>query len=241
VRGLALAALAGAASLGVSAGAHAAPVAIPSDSVVLSNEQTITRWAGAVEKAPVRQAPDPAARRVGQLHLWTEDGFSEVYLVLRRYRDAGGRDWLLIRLPMRPNGRRGWVREESLSQLGFTRLRLVVDRHRLVATLYRSGRAIWRSRIGVGKASTPTPGGRFWIREKFATRDPGGFYGPWAMGTSAYSNLSDWPGGGVVGIHGTSQPGLIPGRPSHGCIRMANGAITRLVRLVGVGTPVWVL
>jgi lipoprotein-anchoring transpeptidase ErfK/SrfK len=142
---------------------------------------------------------------------------------------------------MRPNGLRGWVREESLGPRGLTRLQLVIDRHRLVATLFRDGRRIWRSRIGVGKPSTPTPGGRFWIREKFRTGNPGGFYGPWAMGTSAYSNLSDWPGGGVVGIHGTSQPGLIPGRPSHGCIRVPNRAVSRLARLMGVGTPVWVV
>jgi hypothetical protein len=233
--------LAGALSLALPAGVAQAALRVPSDSVVLSNEQTLTRWAGPVEKAPVREAPAAGARRIAQLHLWTEDGFSEVYLVLRRYTDASGRDWLLVRLPMRPNGRKGWVRAESLGPLGFTRLHLVIDRRRLVATLFLSGRPIWRSRVGVGKASTPTPGGRFWIREKFRTGNPGGFYGPWAMGTSAYSNLSDWPGGGVVGIHGTSQPGLIPGRPSHGCVRVPNGAVVRLARLMGVGTPVWVV
>jgi hypothetical protein len=237
LRRVALATLAGAAVVAPNADA----LTVPSDSVVLSNEQTVTRWAGPVGTAAVRDAPDGGARRVGRLHLWTEDGFSEVYLVLRRYTDPAGRDWLLIRLPMRPNGSKGWVRAESLGPLGLTRLHLIVDRHRLVATLYRSGRPIWRSPIGVGKASTPTPGGRFWIREKFRTGNPGGFYGPWAMGTSAYSNLSDWPGGGVVGIHGTSQPGLIPGRPSHGCIRVPNGAVVRLARLMGVGTPVWVV
>ena len=63
-------------------------------------------------------------------------------------------------------------------------------------------------------------------------------YGPWAFGTSAYSSLSDWPGGGVVGVHGTNQPGLLPGRPSHGCIRVRNGDITRLVKLMRIGTPV---
>ena len=59
-----------------------------------------------------------------------------------------------------------------------------------------------------------------------------------AFGTSAYSKLSDWPGGGVVGIHGTNEPGLIPGRPSHGCIRVRNRDIVRLGRLMPIGTPV---
>jgi lipoprotein-anchoring transpeptidase ErfK/SrfK len=66
-------------------------------------------------------------------------------------------------------------------------------------------------------------------------------YGPWAFGTSAYSVLSDWPGGGVVGIHGTDQPELIPGRPSHGCIRVPNRDIHRLARLMPIGTPVRIL
>ena len=113
----------------------------------------------------------------------------------------------------------------------------MVDRGRLRATLYRSGRRIWRSPIGVGKAGTPTPPGRFWIREKFTVPNSGGLYGPQAFGTAAYSGLSDWPGGGVVGIHGTNEPYLIPGRPSHGCIRVPNHAISRLYRLMPIGTP----
>ena len=64
-------------------------------------------------------------------------------------------------------------------------------------------------------------------------------YGTHAIGTSAYApSLSDWPGGGVVGLHGTNQPGLIPGRPSHGCIRLRNRDIQRLYRLASRGTPI---
>ena len=65
-------------------------------------------------------------------------------------------------------------------------------------------------------------------------------YGPWAIGTSAYSRLSEWPGGGVIGIHGTDQPGLIPGRPSHGCVRMRNDSVTELVQKLPLGTPIWI-
>ena len=89
----------------------------------------------------------------------------------------------------------------------------------------------------MGAPGTPTPKGRFWIRERL--RGFGGSYGPWAFGTSAYSNtLTGWPGGGVIGIHGTDQPGLIPGRPSHGCVRVPNWKISRLARLMPIGTPV---
>ena len=74
----------------------------------------------------------------------------------------------------------------------------------------------------------------------------GGFnnsaYGPYAIGTSAYSpTLTDWPGGGVVGIHGTDQPGLVPGHPSHGCVRLHNGDVTRLYRILQLGTPITII
>ena len=42
----------------------------------------------------------------------------------------------------------------------------------------------------------------------------------------------------MIGIHGTNAPGLLPGRVSHGCIRLPNAAVLRLKRLMPVGTPV---
>jgi hypothetical protein len=215
-----------------SAGAQAA------GSVRLSDGRTFAHWAHPVQRASVWRRPSRTSRRVARIHYRTEDGFSEVYPVLRRFTRRHGRTWLRIRVPMRPNGRTGWVRASALGPLYRVRTRLVVERGRLRATLYRSGRPIWRSPIGVGAASTRTPAGYFWIREKFRVANRGGIYGPRAFGTGGYSVLSDWPGGGVIGIHGTNQPWLIPGRPSHGCIRVPNRAITRLYRLMPIGTPV---
>lgn len=203
----------------------------------LSNEWTSTRWAHPVRKAPIRWLPTPYARRIAQTHYLTEDGFPEVYLLLRSWRDSMRHTWLEIRIPMRPNGRTGWVRRSALGPYYRVRTLLVVDRHRLRATLYKRGRRIWKAPVGIGKPSTPTPGGRFWIREKFRTPGPSSLYGPVAFGTSDYSVLSDWPGGGIIGIHGTSEPFLIPGRPSHGCIRVKNRAVRRLWRLMPIGTP----
>jgi len=65
-----------------------------------------------------------------------------------------------------------------------------------------------------------------------------GIYGVLAFGLSAYSNvIRDWTWGGVVGIHGTNSPQLIPGPISHGCVRMRNPDILRLAALMPVGTP----
>jgi hypothetical protein len=206
-------------------------------SVQLSNERTITRWAYAARVLPIREAPKPNALTVGSVSLATEDGLPNVYTLLNSWTDPTGQAWLRIRVPMRP-ARIGWVDAAAFGPAHLIRTQLVVDRRHLRATLYGAGHRIWRSPIGVGKANTPTPAGHFWIRERLHSTDPNGPYGPWAFGTSAYSRLTDWPGGGVIGIHGTDQPDLIPGRPSHGCIRVPNTAIRRLAHLMPLGTPV---
>jgi len=221
-----------------SAASPAGDTAGPSAGAAGSPAGEVSYWAHPTHRTIIRRHPSPGSRRVARIHYLTEDHYPEVYPVLRGFTDPEGRTWLRIRIPMRPNGRTGWVRDTSLGPLNTTRTRLVVDRGHLRATLFRDGRRIWRSRIGVGKARTRTPRGRFWIREKFRTRNPKGMYGPRAFGTGAYSRLSDWPGGGVIGIHGTNRPSLLPGRPSHGCVRLPNRAIKKLYRLMPVGTPV---
>jgi len=207
----------------------------------LSDEQRLSRYAGAYSAAAVRARPHPNAAEVGRLRYLNEDGLFETYPVLESRVNPGGRTWVRVRLPMRPNGRTGWVPRSELGPLRVVQTMLRVDRKTLRATLFLDGRTIWSSRIGVGQASTPTPAGRFWIRSRLRGLASNPIYGPYAFGTGAYSVLSDWPGGGVIGIHGTNQPALIPGRPSHGCIRVPNAAITRLWRLMPIGTPVEIL
>ena len=93
--------------------------------------------------------------------------------------------------------------------------------------------------VGVGKRSTPTPTGHYFLVELFKQSNPGGDYGPYAFGTSAYSNsLFSFGGGpGQIGLHGTNQPGLLGGDISHGCIRIRNAAIVRLAKILPLGTP----
>jgi lipoprotein-anchoring transpeptidase ErfK/SrfK len=225
-------------ALALPAVASAGTAPAPKQTIRLSNERSVTRWAHpAKQKAPIRSSPAPRARRITTTHAHTEDGFPEVYLVLRSWSDSSGHTWLKIRIPMRPNGQKGWVHESALGPLYRTRTRMVVDRSELRATLYRRGHEIWSAPVGIGAPNTPTPPGHFWIREKFMITDQGSLYGPMAFGTSDYSVLTDWPGGGVIGIHGTNEPALIPGRPSHGCIRLKNPAVRELWDLLQVGTP----
>ena len=175
---------------------------------------------------------------MAELAVWTAEGTRNLLTVLRSRTGADGKVWVEARLPVLPNGSVGWVRRDSLGPYQVVDTRLVIDRARLRATLYRGGRRVFTAPVGVGTAAWPTPAGEFAVRSEL-TRYASPFYGPVAFGTTARSAvLTDWPGGGVVGIHGTSEPYLIPGRVSHGCIRLRNEDILRLSRLMPVGTPV---
>jgi L,D-transpeptidase-like protein len=214
------------------------PPFTPRDMKRVSDERLTTRWGYVAKVRSVFERPSRHAHRVAKLHIYTEDDFPEIYVVLARWRAPDGLVWLRIRVPMRPNGVTGWVHESALTDLVTVHTAIRIDRRHQRLTLFRDGRRIFRTPIGVGKPSTPTPAGHFYIREKFRVVGVP-LYGPFAIGTSAYApHLTDWPGGGVVGMHGTDQPYLIPGRPSHGCIRLRNRAIRRLYRLAPRGTPI---
>jgi hypothetical protein len=210
--------------------------------VALSNNPRVSYWAYPQVGAIVRAAPSVHARAVGRLRFLTADGLgqAQIYTASRQERvPKTGVLWTDISLPQRPNGITGWVRASALGPLRVVYGLLVVDRTRLRATLYnRNGHAIWSAPIGIGRPSLPTPTGHFYVLEKLRAIG-GATYGPYAFATSAYApTLTDWPGGGVVGIHGTNQPQLIPGDPSHGCIRLRNSDITTLWHLLKIGTPI---
>jgi hypothetical protein len=223
-----------------SARAAVASAASAGATETLSNLTTLSHWAYPEAAVAARRDPSESAPVVGKLHFLTPDGQAELYLALRSY-SVGDAVWILVPIPGRPNGITGWVPASALGEMHETRDHLRVSRETLRATLYRHGRAIWSARVGVGAPALPTPAGRFYVTEKLRALG-GPFYGPYALGTSAYApRLSDWPGGGIVGIHGTDQPQLIPGRPSHGCVRLRNADIARLWPLIEVGTPIEVV
>ena len=195
-------------------------------------------WAPVKRAVAVRDAPSAAAPQVAALGTRTPEGTRNIVAVESRGHDRRGRRWVRVRLAVLPNGRTGWVPRAALGGYGTVHTRLLIDLQTLSATLYRRGRAVLRAPVAVGAATTPTPTGEFYVRNRL-TRYRSAAYGPIAFGTSARSpQATDWPAGGFVGIHGTDRPDLVPGRVSHGCIRMRNHDILALARRMPVGTPV---
>ncbi|MDQ6805054.1 MAG: L,D-transpeptidase [Actinomycetota bacterium] len=228
------------------ASASAPPPASPTveapPSITLLSYRRVSRWAYPQVAAIARATPSAHGRRVTRLRFLTPDGLNQaqIYQALREERDPKtGVRWIDLSLPRRPNGTTGWVPARALGKLHVAYGLIVVDRSRRRATLFNGrGKTIFSAPVGIGRPSLPTPAGRFYVLEKWRLI-PGGFLGPFGLGTSAYApTLTDWPGGGVVGIHGTDQPQLIPGDPSHGCVRLRNREITRLWHMVSLGTAI---
>lgn len=214
------------------------PAFVPGRPTFLPASRDMARWAVLRTAVAARARPSPGARTLTRLETHTPEGTSNIVLVLGSRVDKGGVLWIRVRLPVLGEPNTGWVPRKALGGYGTVTTHLVVDLHSLRATLSRGGRPIFRADVGIGKASWPTPRGKFYVRNKL-TDFASPMYGPVAFGTSARSSvLTDWPAGGYVGIHGTDQPDLLPGRVSHGCIRMRNEDILRLAKLMPVGTPI---
>jgi L,D-transpeptidase catalytic domain len=217
------------------------PAFVPPRPRALSGLDHVSFWSPVRRATAVRAQPDGSAAAIDRLSTRTPEGTRNLVLVIDRRRDADGSLWVRARLPSQGSDATGWVPRSALGGYGAVSTRLVVDLAALTATLYRDGKPVFEAEVGVGQAENPTPRGEFYIRNKL-TRYANAFYGPVAFGTSARSpTLTDWPAGGFVGIHGTNRPDLLPGRVSHGCIRLRNRDIMVLERLMPVGTPLTIV
>ena len=165
-------------------------------------------------------------------------GFPTTLSILARERLCNGAMWYRVRLAHWPNGTTGWVRSVDVTTTKL-RVRIVVDVSAHQLTLYRAGRVVLRTPAAIGKPSTPTPLGTFFVTQRFVVNPATGAYGPRALGISAFSNvLRSWRDGGPIGIHGTNETFSIGQPVSHGCIRLPNDVIIRLFAVTPLGTPV---
>jgi lipoprotein-anchoring transpeptidase ErfK/SrfK len=166
-------------------------------------------------------------------------GVQTVLPVLHRATTKDGVRWLQVRVPGRPNGRRGWIAQRGTT-IGTTPWRLVVRTGRRRVQAYKHGRLARTFAAVVGKPSTPTPHGRFFVEESVRML-PGSAGGPFALALSARSSvLQEFEGGpGQIALHGIANLGGSPGTAvSHGCVRLANADVTWLASRIGPGVPV---
>jgi lipoprotein-anchoring transpeptidase ErfK/SrfK len=191
-----------------------------------------------VDSVPVRRAPNPHAPVIKVMHDFRPDYRpQEIYAVAGR-NGSDAEPWYRISVPMRPNGTYGWVPASSV-ELAPTVSQIVVNVGARTIDVYRGHKHALHATVAVGAAGMPTPLGHYYVAARFVPyHDP--FLGVFAVETSAYSSLTEWPGGGVVGIHGTDEPWLLGKAVSHGCVRVSNQTASALRRLAPLGTPIWI-
>lgn len=154
--------------------------------------------------------------------------------------------WYRVLLPSRPNGTTAWVPEASVT-VTKTPLRLFVDLTKRTLRVESDGATKMTVPVAVGTLENPTPPGATYVTELIENSNPTGSYGPYAYGLALHSNtLSEFEvdgvvGDGQVGIHGTDKPRLIGQAVSHGCVRLANADVKKLVDLeLPLGVPVFI-
>ncbi len=196
--------------------------------------------------AEVRSEGDPIVAAVGRrFRIFDEPGDREPRLytslndfgqdlwlpVVGRLTDDGGRTWLRVLVPERPNGTDGWVRKRDV-EAGRVRDHIVVRLRRHSLIHYRGDRVIRRYTVAIGAPGTPTAPGRFFVWARVGYEDATGPYGNYALGLSGFSKvLTEWPGGGRMAIHGTADPGDAGFDVSYGCVRVYNPQMARLIEV----------
>jgi lipoprotein-anchoring transpeptidase ErfK/SrfK len=159
--------------------------------------------------------------------------------VLARRRGKQGVMWLKVLLPGRPNSHTGWIKKPGT--LGaITRWAIVIHLSERRVEVFHSGRLAESFHAVVGKPSTPTPRGRFFV-EEWLQITPGAAGGPFALALSARSNVyQEFEGGpGQIALHGIYRIGGTPGTAvSHGCIRLESFAMNWLGTHIHGGVPV---
>ncbi|HUG31663.1 MAG TPA: L,D-transpeptidase [Acidimicrobiia bacterium] len=147
--------------------------------------------------------------------------------------------WAEVMLPVRPNGSTGWIRADEVS-FYVVDGEIVIDLSDRVLTYLVDGVEMLRTDIGVGSEHNETPTGIYFVTDNVTLADPNSPWGPHALGLSARSDtITEFNGGdGIIGIHGTNNPGSIGGNISLGCVRLPNDMISALHEMVPLGTRV---
>ncbi|HUZ15044.1 MAG TPA: L,D-transpeptidase [Gaiellaceae bacterium] len=223
------------AAIAAAASAHAGSSATRAGGVVL---ETKFPAAGAltVNSVVVRRKPSTTARKIKTMKYFRPDYRVQEILAVASATAPNGTPWYRISVPMRPNGTYGWIPAADVT-LSPTAAQIVVNVSARTIDVFRHGKRVLHAQVAVGAPGMETPLGHYYVAAAFKpVNDP--FLGVWALETSAYSKLTDWPGGGVVGIHGTNMPWLLGKAVSHGCVRVSNTTAAALKRLAPAGTPI---
>ncbi|MFP4553972.1 MAG: L,D-transpeptidase, partial [Actinomycetota bacterium] len=216
------------------------PVADTSPTTTIREPRPV--WEGFAASSDASR--DLAAMARGPVEVFSSPGDAEPQMTLEATTildtvtvlavvDAPGDGWVEVMLPVRPNGSTGWVSTDQVSLYSVDG-EIHIDLSERWLTYVVDGVTVLETEVGVGSEHNRTPVGEFFVTDSVTLADPNSPWGPHALGLSARSDtITEFNGAdGIIGIHGTNNPGSIGGNISLGCVRLPNDKITALHEMV---------
>lgn len=218
----------------------------PPDTTVLETTTTAPAPPAKVAEAKETSIPvfdsatDPTPN--GEITAAEATAAPDIPIVFLVRREQNNR--LQVYLPTAPSGSTGWLRKEDVTVSKVTfRIEVSLSKHRL--RVFDGSTTVLDELVSIGRSDRPDLGDSYYIKELLQPPDASGPYGTYAYGLSGFTtSLSSFDDGtGIVGIHGTDDPGSIGVDVPNGCIGLENTVISRLVDDIGLplGTPVEII
>jgi hypothetical protein len=176
----------------------------------------------------------PGGKQIGTVGRWY--GYA---LTMPVVEEQGA--WLRIMMPERPNGLTAWVQADQVTR-STSPWHMIVDLSDTRVVVYKDGHETWTAPLGIGKDTTRTPTGNYFVAVIEKPGPPG--YGPIVLDLNAHSeDIQSWQGANdaIVAFHGpfsaeqTIRAG--GGKVSNGCLRMLPEDQLKL-NGIPLGTPV---
>lgn len=179
----------------------------------------------------------PGGRPMVRIRPRTQFGSARDLGVVRRRRH-----WIAVLAPELKNGWVAWIPAASVASLKWVGWSLHADISNRRVIVRRNGKAVRSFVIAVGRASNPTPPGRYAVTDALRVKDPDSPYGCCVLALTGHQTRlpAGWPGGDRLALHATRDLGSVGLPASLGCMRMYPRDIDWLVRRIPPGTPVFV-
>jgi hypothetical protein len=147
--------------------------------------------------------------------------------------------WLGVIAAALHNNQVGWLNvRHDRPRMWRSQLSLHADLSARTLELRRGSRVVRRIPIGIGSPNTPTPLGHFSVTDKLIPGRELSFYGCCLLALSGHQSQlrPGWAGGDRIAIHG----GSVGGAASAGCLHAADADLRRLMKVIPIGTPVYI-
>jgi lipoprotein-anchoring transpeptidase ErfK/SrfK len=193
----------------------------------------------ATPKGDITTYASPGGKEIGQVGHWY--GYPMTMPIVQEARQG---QWLRIMMPERPNGLTAWVKASDVTR-STTPWRMVLKLSETRLYVYKDGDEVWNAPVGIGKDTTRTPTGSYFVAV-IEKPGPAG-YGPVVLNLNAHSeDIESWQGSGdaITAFHGPfGSEELIRsggGKVSNGCVRMLPEDQVKMDP-IALGSPVDIL